>query len=115
MDKGIALDRLAVIAFDKAEQEIINLCGLEGKDAELSCGRAKGPRFVSKAALGPPGSDCPKCTPVTAAWMCIATWLRHVVCWWDHRHQDGNLGSKVRAAWTQALTHPGMAQGRPGC
>ena len=98
--EDITLDRLAVIAFDRAEQEIIGLCGLAGSDAELCCGRADGPKFVSKPAVGPPGSECPKSTAVTVEWMCIATWLRHLVCWWDHRHVVGSLGSKVKAAWS---------------
>ena len=77
--EDITLHRLAGIAFDRAEQEIVGLCGFDGRDAELSCGRAKGPKFVSKPAVGPPGSECPKSTAISVAWMCIATLLRHLV------------------------------------
>ena len=36
--------------------------------------------------------------------MCIATWLRHLICWWDHRREAGSLGSKARAAWRRLCT-----------
>ena len=101
VEEDITIDRLAVTAFCKAEQEIVSLCGFEGRDAELSCGRAEGPKFVLKPAIGPPGSEYSRCTAVTAAWLCIATWLRHLVCWWDHKHEANSLGRKVRAAWAR--------------
>ena len=52
VEEDITLDRFAVTAFRKAEQKIVSLCDIEGRDAELSCGRAEGPKFVLKPAIG---------------------------------------------------------------
>ena len=95
----VGLDELAAAAFQQAEDEIVQLCGWDGSDADKCKGRARGPRFVMKNACGPPGSRLPKCSAVTAAWQCICSWLRTLVVLWDHWADAGGGGMKVRAAW----------------
>eukprot|EP00973_Karenia_brevis_P039352 5432967-Karenia_brevis.AAC.1 len=60
------------------EQELADILGLEGKDRERACGRANGPVFVVKPALGQPGTSGAKTSEVTRAWRQLSIWLRAV-------------------------------------
>ena len=46
----VSFDELAAAAFQQAEDEIVQLCGWVGSDADKCKGRARGPRFVMKNA-----------------------------------------------------------------
>ena len=57
------------------EDQLVSVMGLEGKEAKKAKGRAQGPRFVMKPALGPPGSQHPRCSVITTAWRSASGWL----------------------------------------
>ena len=59
----------------KVEDELADICGLEGKAREAATGRATGPRFAFKPALGQVGSRLPRVSAVTCAWRAVAAWL----------------------------------------
>ena len=59
----------------KVEDELAGICGLEGKAREAATGRAAGPRFALKPALGQVASLLPRVSAVTCAWRTVAAWL----------------------------------------
>ena len=59
----------------KVEAELADLCGLESKAREAATGRATGPRFALKPALGQVGSHLPRVSAITCAWRAVAAWL----------------------------------------
>jgi hypothetical protein len=101
LDECIDIDAAAKNAFDCAEAELIDLCGLDGKDAVMASGRARGPRFVMKPALGIPGSSYSRCSRITAAWDSIASWLRIVLLHWgaDFNAAHCHLPTLQKTRW----------------
>ena len=59
----------------RVENELADVCSLDGHERSLAVGRAMGPQFVWQPALGPVGSDSTRVRPVTAAWQVLAAWL----------------------------------------
>ena len=59
----------------RVENELADVCSLYGDDRRRACGRAQGPRFVWKPALGPVGSPFPRVSVVTNAWRTVDAWL----------------------------------------
>ena len=59
----------------RVENELADVCSLDGHERSLAVGRAMGPQFVLQPALGPVGSDSTRVRPVTAAWQVLAAWL----------------------------------------
>jgi hypothetical protein len=96
---NVSFSELASVAFQQADDEIVQLCAWEGRDADKCKGRARGHRFVMKNACGPHGSALPNCSAVTAAWQCMCSWIRTLVLLWDHWDDNGGCCLKVRAAW----------------
>ena len=62
----------------KVETELADVCGLDGEARKMATGRAAGPRFALKPALGHVGSPLPRASPVTCAWRTVAAWLLQV-------------------------------------
>ena len=60
------------------EQELTDVMGLDEHQKRRASGRAAGPRFIFKPALGPPGSSLAKVSPSTEAWRMAAAWLRRI-------------------------------------
>ena len=59
----------------KVEDELADICGLEGTAREAATGRGAGPRFALKPALGQVASPLPRVSAVTCAWRAVAAWL----------------------------------------
>ena len=60
------------------EEELTGVMGLDDYLKRRAMGRAEGPRFVLKPALGLPGSPLAKTSPATEAWRMSAAWLRRI-------------------------------------
>jgi len=94
------IDDLAIATFEAAETELVELFGLEGKDAALAQGRSSGPKFVMKPALGSPGSPSARCSRVTAAWDCIAAWFKILLVHWGADiGSGGHLPTFMKTKW----------------
>ena len=59
----------------KVENQLADIAGLTGKQRDAFCSRATGPRFVVRSALGVPGSNTSRYSPIAVAWGKIAVWL----------------------------------------
>lgn len=97
------IDALARLAFELAEKELVSMHGLEDREARKHIGRAQGPRFVMKPALGPKGSCLPRCSRVTAAWDTIACWLKLLVIHWSSQSINSAAGHTARNAQRRLL------------
>ena len=58
-----------------AENDLADICGLEGRTRDAACCRSEGQRFAMKPALGRVASRLPRVSVVTAAWRIVAAWL----------------------------------------
>ena len=76
------IDSLAALAFQLADAELCAMHGLTGEDARKASGRDRGPKFVWKVAVGPPGSSQPRCSAVTSAWKTVSAWLKLLLIHW---------------------------------
>ena len=63
----------------KVESLIADMHGWDCKQRQQFCVRAGGPRFVTKSALGPPGCNGRKFSPITGAWGTVAGWLTTIL------------------------------------
>ena len=57
------------------EEELTGLMCLDEYQKRRTCGRAQGPKFVMKPALGPVGSCRARVSHSTEAWRTAAAWL----------------------------------------
>eukprot|EP00972_Heterocapsa_arctica_P007426 1085331-Heterocapsa_arctica.AAC.1 len=64
---------------EKTEGQIADIAGLEAKKRIAFCGRAEGPKFEIRSALGKPSSGTRRYSAVTVAWKTIAVWLSDLV------------------------------------
>ena len=76
-------DDLSVVVMDAVEIELVELMSLEGKDAELSSVRFKGPTFAWKSGLGSVGLASPRSLKIIQAWYCVAAWLWWMLIHWN--------------------------------
>ena len=83
------------------EDQLIQVLGLEGCEASRARGRANGPRFVIKPALGPSCSQHPRCSYITTAWRSAAGWLL-IVQRALGPSQSGSARAASRAKWRLA-------------
>ena len=59
----------------RAEDELADVCSLDGRARSRATGRALGPKFVLQPALGPIGTEATRVLPTTVAWQVLAAWL----------------------------------------
>ena len=60
--------------FDCAEQVWVDILGKEGEERQKMTGRARGPKFVWKCALGPPADPALLSTKAARSWKNIEVW-----------------------------------------
>ena len=99
---GGSLDEVAMLAMQQAEAELSDVAGHDDFERGKHGGRAAGARFVMKVAVGPPGSDRPRCSRVTVAWECIAGWLRAMLQHWPPREGGAHEAAAQRQQWEAA-------------
>ena len=83
---------------NRMEDQIVQVMGLQWREADKARGRAKGQRFVTKPALGGPGSQHPRGSMVTVAWRSAAGWLLAI----QHAlgsPAQGLAKASIRAKW----------------
>ena len=120
LERGERLDGDFVILVRMVEDELADICGLEGEAREAATGRATGPRFALKPALGQVASLQPRVSAVASAWRVVATWLlqllRALAVVQDpatqHDVRARCMISRIirrfrRHAWTKVGTHEG--------
>ena len=118
LERGERLDGDFVILVRMVEDELADICGLEGEAREAATGRATGPRFALKPALGQVASLQPRVSAVASAWRVVATWLlqllRALTVVQDpatqHDVRARCMISRMRFrrhAWTKVGTHEG--------
>ena len=73
------LSRSTCLWFDRVENELADVCMLDGAARQRACGRSAGPRFAWKPALGPVGSSSPRVSRLTMAWRVCSVWLRDLL------------------------------------
>ena len=76
------IDILASCTINAIETELGSLAGLDACDSAKHGGRADGPKFAMRPAIGPVATLNSKCSVVTAAWDTLASWLSLVLVHW---------------------------------
>eukprot|EP00973_Karenia_brevis_P052072 7232211-Karenia_brevis.AAC.1 len=82
--------------FDRVEEELYDILGQSGVNTQR---RSQGPRFVTRPALGKPGSALPRVSPVTVAWRTLATWFTCLIANWgmdDNGLQASHTARRAR-------------------
>ena len=59
----------------RVEDQLADIAGLTEQERSAFCCRAEGPKFISRCALGRPGTGGRKFSAITVAWITAAAWL----------------------------------------
>ncbi len=85
--RDTAQDTTAAEWISQAEQQLADICGLDGHDRQAHMGRAWGPRFRWVPALGKLGAAVRYSTTESRAWRSLAAWTAQVRRAMDARAQ----------------------------
>ena len=72
-----------------AEEVWADIAGKDGEERTKMLGRAKGPRFVWKCALGPPADSTMLSTKAARSWKKLEGWCDAIKLACTHRHSKG--------------------------
>ena len=81
------------------EDQIADMRSLDGPERVRMTGRAMGPRFASKPAMGLPSDGNMKVSHVTLAWSVLAGWLRDVAIGFSQVANLQLIYKAKRAVW----------------